>query len=196
MVKNSDTLKNLLKSAELFDNSQLMKTEDFEIGKLYSIINISILHLIKNLLDEYNALKITFEVFFEAEMTITKIPTKQENILKFKDFNKTIRHCVFIASDIEAFLKPISTCEPSLDSSFSHNVNTREAIAAGYYIYSEIRLLNSNYKFFFGADYIDHYLKSLIMDCKEIAENFYGIHFNKLVINCWLTAQIRQFLRL
>ncbi len=38
-------------------------------------------------------------------MTITKIPTKQENILKFKDFNKTIRHCVFIASDIEAFLK-------------------------------------------------------------------------------------------
>lgn len=86
--------------------------------------------------------------------------------MKFKEFCKTLKHYIFITSDIESMLKPISSCESNVQKSFHENLNTHKAIAAGFYVHSNIDSEKiSKYKYFFGEKCIEEYLKCLINEC-------------------------------
>jgi hypothetical protein len=44
----------------------------------------------------------------------------EDNVLKFKNIQRMLRHPYVIYSDFESILKPIHTCEPNPESSYTH----------------------------------------------------------------------------
>lgn len=88
------------------------------------------------------------------------LPSGNQKFLKFKSFNKMVRHPFVVYADFESILKPIQSCEPSKNKSFS--VETQTHIPA---CYSLILLDDEKnilyHKFYIGNDVIENFLCNL-----------------------------------
>jgi hypothetical protein len=105
--------------------------------------------------------------------TVINIPKKEENILKFSDWKKCHRLHFCIFADTEAFVRKIEYCTPNGETSSTTNTHIHEASAAGYKIVcNSPEIENFEYKDFFGENCIRNFIKSLVKDCRHIAEKY------------------------
>lgn len=108
------------------------------------------------------------------------LPNKKNTILKFKNYSNKERVPFIIYCDFEAILKPINTCLPNTDVSFTEYITKHEPCSFAYYIKCSFDDTLSKFELYRGEDCGQKFVERLRVDLE--------ILYNKLHENQIITA--------
>ena len=95
---------------------------------------------------------------------------KKDDILKFKNYYKGDKVTFIIYADMESLIKPIQSCEPNPQSSYTKKYQKHEPISYSYYIKCfDDNVFSQEPKTYTGLDAMQKFVESLEKDVKEIA---------------------------
>ena len=92
------------------------------------------------------------------------------SVLKFKNYYKGEKVPFVIYADIESLLKPIQSCEPNPQSSYTEKYQKHQPISYSYYIKCfDDNVFSREPRTYTGLDAMQKFVESLEKDVKEIA---------------------------
>lgn len=132
----------------------------------------------------YNKSKLERHQKFDCNHVVSKLPTKNlkidkfgksvpENILKFENFEKSMKMSFVAYCDLETILKPIDSCEPKPDSSFTIKKFEHEAYSFAYHVKCSFNDQNSFQRFYRGPNVGLEFIKTIEKDVKYLYETYY-----------------------
>lgn len=113
----------------------------------------------------------------EHEAVRVVLPEPGKNILKFKNYNNSMRVPFIIYADFESFIKPINTCQPNPIKSYHNKYQKHIPSSFCYYINCFDDSVYSSYPVTFTAkneydDVAQKFIDSIIKEVTEIYEQF------------------------
>ena len=100
-----------------------------------------------------------------------EMPKKEESVLKFKNYHKGERVPFMIYADTESIVKPIESCEPNPQNSYTKKYQKREPISFFYYIKCfDDNVFEPVLRSYTGEDAMQKFVEWLENDVKEIAK--------------------------
>ena len=99
------------------------------------------------------------------------MPEKEESVLKFKNYHKGERVPFMIYADTESLIKPIESCEPNPQNSYTKKYQKHEPISFSYYIKCfDDYVFEPVLRSYTGEDAMQKFVEWLENDVKEIAK--------------------------
>ena len=99
-----------------------------------------------------------------------EMPKKEESVLKFKNYHKGERVPFMIYADTESLIKPIESCEPNPQNSYTKKYQKHEPISFSYYIKCfDDNVFEPVLRSYTGEDAMQNFVEWLENDVKEIA---------------------------
>ena len=99
-----------------------------------------------------------------------EMPKKEESVLKFKNYHKGERVPFMIYADTESLIKPIESCEPNSQNSYTKKYQKHEPISFSYYIKCfDDDVFEPVLRSYTGEDAMQKFVEWLENDVKEIA---------------------------
>ena len=100
-----------------------------------------------------------------------EMPEKKESVLKFKNYYKGERVPFMIYADTESLVKPIESCEPNPQNSYTKKYQKHEPISFSYYIKCfDDNVFEPVLRSYIGEDAMQKFVEWLENDVKEIAK--------------------------
>jgi hypothetical protein len=113
-----------------------------------------------------DALKKHQNVCFSNEPCVPNMP--DDNVLKFKNIQRMLRHPYVIYSDFESILKPIHTCEPNPESSYTHKTQFHVPCGHGLYIKSAYNNIDNPLEIYRGEESDKRFIKRITEHARTI----------------------------
>ncbi|XP_055371981.1 uncharacterized protein LOC129605966 [Condylostylus longicornis] len=108
----------------------------------------------------------------ECNKIVTRLPTKESEILKFKNYYQQLDVPFVIYADSECILEKIQGCQQNLAISSTTDIELHTPIAFSYFIKCSFDSSLDKYRNFKGENCADDFLKNLIGDCSDLFENY------------------------
>ena len=100
-----------------------------------------------------------------------EMPKKEESVLKFKNYHKGERVPFMIYADTASLIKPIESCEPNPQNSYTKKYQKHEPISFSYYIKCfDDNVFEPVLRSYTGEDAMQRFVEWLENDVKEIAK--------------------------
>ena len=100
-----------------------------------------------------------------------EMPKKEESVLKFKNYHKGKRVPFMIYADTESLIKPIESCEPNPQNSYTKKYQKHEPISFSYYNKCfDDNVFEPVLRSYTGEDAMQKFVEWLENDVKEIAK--------------------------
>ncbi len=109
-----------------------------------------------------------------------KLPTEDNNILKFQNYKHKLKVPYVIYADFEAILKPIDICLPSSMNSFTENITKHEPSSFAYYIKCSYDDSKSKFDLYRGEDCGRVFIEKIRSDLLDIRKDLNKIR--KMII--------------
>jgi hypothetical protein len=113
-----------------------------------------------------DALKKHQKVCFSNEPCVPNMP--EDNVLQFKNIQRMLRHPYVIYSDFESILKPIHTCKPNPESSYTHKTQFHIPCGYGLYVKSAYNNIDNPLEIYRGEESDKCFIKRITEHARTI----------------------------